>query len=210
MLLIITDTGRYAIRHCTEALSDIQLRLLSLADGTRDRKALVRESARTSVAHARQALEDLLELELVASVDSVAARRVYRARPRRSAAAGKMYMLGIFDRLRSPDVASMRDALSACHDENVLMETFADSLALLEQHTSTAYINNVLMQLRHLMPTRNARVLNLLMVQALRERGARDLARREARGGDGAESFSFQPTVHGGPETVQLKEGEWE
>jgi hypothetical protein len=204
MLLIITDTGRYAIRHCTDALSDTQLRLLNLADGTRDRKALLRESARTSQVHPRQALDDLLELELVAPIDSVAARRVYRVRPRRSAAAGKMYMLGIFERVRSPGAVSVRNALRACRDEKALMDTIPDSLALLEQHTSTAYINSVLMQLQNLMPSRNARVLDQLMARTLREREARDQAWRGARGGAGTESRSFQPTVLGDPETVQL------
>jgi hypothetical protein len=203
MLLIITDTGRYAVRHCADGLSDMQLRLLALADGTRERETLLQECARASPALARQALDDLLELELVASVDSAAARRVYRVRPRRSVAAGKMYMLGIFELLRSPGVASVRDALRECRDERDLMQTIAESLAVLEQCTSTAYVNNVLMQLQHLMPARNARVLNMLMVKTLRERGARDLARRGAEGAGGAESCSFQPTLQGDPDTVQ-------
>ena len=205
MLLIITDTGRYATRHCTDALSDTQLRLLSLADGTRDRKTLLGETAPTSLSRARRALEDLLELELVGSIDSVAARRVYRVRPRRSAAAGKMYMVGIFERLRSGGVVSIRNALRECHDEQGLMETIPDSLAMLQQHTSTAYVNNVLMQLQLLMPPRNARVLNQLMVSTLRQRGTRDQTRLGAKGGGGTESRSFQPTVQQGcQETVQI------
>jgi hypothetical protein len=155
--------------------------------------------------NARQALEDLLELELVASIDSVAARRVHRVRPRRSAAAGKMYMLGIFERVRSPGAVLIRNALRACHDEKALMDTIPESLAMLEQHTSTAYINNVLMQLRRLMPPRNARVLNQLMARTLRERGACEQAWGRALGGAGTESRSFQPTVQQGyQETAQL------
>lgn len=169
MRLAMTPTARYAVRRCADALSDLQLRLLNLADGSRDVETLVHDCAIGHPDDVQRALGGLLKLELLAPLARMQDPRPVR---KRSAAAAKMYLVAVFDRLRRARAAQMRESLLATRDECGLVDAIHQAIPLLEAHTSPGFATRVMAELQQLLPEHLTDSMDLLMARTLRKAAA--------------------------------------
>jgi hypothetical protein len=169
MKLSVTSTGRYAIQRCVDALSDIQLTLLSLADGSRSSETLLNDCKSNDVEIARQALEDLIELRLIAPYAPASIQPGNRPKPKRSAAAAKMYLVAIFERFNRPRARSIRQALYSARNVYDLLEVISDAIPFLEVQSSSGYAGNVVNELRQMLPEEYTETLERLLAQSQRE-----------------------------------------
>jgi len=169
MRLAVTHTGRYAIQRCADALSDLQLRLLSLADGSRTSESLVLDCQFCDYEVAWQALAELLELELLAPYGTPRTLADGRQKRKRSTAAAKMYLVAIFERVKRSRASVILQALHAARNEHDLLEVVRDTIPFLEAQASSGFASNVVIELGQMLPEEYGEALDQLLAKTLRD-----------------------------------------